>query len=309
MPEPRALGKRPSEPHGASSALSSVARAWWDPRMRRLIITADDLGIDGRRDDGILLCFARGAITQASLMVRGKSAERGARAAQRIGLPLGLHLDLTETPPSADPGDIATLLDGSGNKLGKHGLRQAVAAGAIERAHVERETEAQLAAFEALTGAPPRHVDGHQHVHTIPALAAWLAPVLARHGVKTTRIPEQRSVEVDSPEAAAFYRSVADDGRASRATFSSHGITSTDAFVGLDLMGFASAPDALARAVGGSAGRSVELMTHPGFVGEGIDDFNVSPAREHELRVLTSEPFAALLAAGTLELTSFERLG
>jgi len=276
--------------------------------MRALIITADDLGIDARRDDGILLCFARGAITQASLMVRGKSAESGAVAARRIGLPMGLHLDLTETPPSAEPSSIASLLDGEGNKLGKHGLREAVIRGAVTQEHVEREAEAQIAAFTRLAGAAPRHVDGHQHVHTIPQLAAWLAPVLARHGVRTTRIPEQSEVEVDSLQAAAFYRSVVEDGRTSRAVFAASGITSTEAFIGLDLMGLASASDRLARAVRESEGESVELMTHPGFVGEGIDDFNVSPAREHELRVLMSEPFADAITRGALKLISFAEL-
>ena len=276
--------------------------------MRSLIITADDLGIDPRRDDGILLCFARGAITQASLMVRGRSAESGARAAKRIGLPVGLHLDLTETPPSAPPSEIASLLDGDGNKLGKHGLRQAVARGAVTREHVERETAAQIDDFVRLMGAKPAHVDGHQHVHTIPQLAGWLAPLLARHGVKSTRIPEQGSVDVASAEAAAFYRSVAEDGRTSRAVFASSGIRSTDAFVGLDLMGLASEKDKLARAVEAAEGGSIELMTHPGFMGEGIDDFNVSPAREHELRVLTSQPFAESIARGALRLIPFAAL-
>jgi predicted glycoside hydrolase/deacetylase ChbG (UPF0249 family) len=276
---------------------------------RLLVITADDLGIDARRDDGIIVCFARGGISQASLMVRGKSAATGAAAARRIGLPLGLHLDLTETPPSAEPASISSLLDARGQKLGKHGLRAAALAGTVAREHVERETEAQLARFALLTGSLPTHVDGHQHVHTVPALAAWIAPVLARHGVRTTRIAEQARVEVEDSAAAAFYRLVAQDSRAARSEYAAHGIRSTDAFVGLDLMGHASHPDRLARAVEEAPGQSVELMTHPGFTGEGIDDFNVSPAREHELRVLTSGPFAALVEAGLLRLASFAELG
>jgi predicted glycoside hydrolase/deacetylase ChbG (UPF0249 family) len=275
---------------------------------RLLVITADDLGIDPRRDDGILLCFARGGITQASLMVRGRSAPAAAAAAARIGLPLGLHLDLTESPPSADPATISSLLDASGQKLGKHGLRRAVAGGCVERAHVERETAAQLRAFEALTGALPTHVDGHQHAHAVPALAAWIAPVLAAHGVRTTRVPEQGRVSVAEPDAARFYRSVADDARASRALFAAHGIGSTDAFVGLDRMGFASEAGALLEDVLAASGESVELMAHPGFVGEGVDEFNESPAREHELRVLTAGPFAEAARRGVLRLTSFAGL-
>ncbi|MBX7192855.1 MAG: ChbG/HpnK family deacetylase [Sandaracinaceae bacterium] len=271
---------------------------------RTLVITADDLGIDPRRDDGIVVAFARGAITQSSLMVRGQSAPSAARAANRIGLPLGLHLDLTESPPSAPAASIPTLLDASGHKRGKHGLRAAIASGAIDPADVVRETRAQLAAFEAMVGRPARHVDGHQHVQSIPFLAELLAPVFAEAGVRTTRIAEQREVHVEDPSAARFYQSVADDARASRPLYAAHGIDATESFIGLDLMGFACEPSRLLRALEHASGPRVELMCHPGFVGEGVDDFNQSPAREHELRVLNGLPFEALIARGELVLTS-----
>jgi len=273
--------------------------------VRRLIITADDLGIDPRRDDGILLAFARGAITQASLMVGGQSAEPAARAADRVAPPGGLHLDLTESPPSAAPSSIPTLLDAEGRKLGKHGLRDAIARGRVAPDDVVRETRAQLAEFERLLGRPARHVDGHQHVHTVPFLAAILAPVFAEAGVATTRIPEQHEVTVSDPDAARFYRSVAEDGARARGVYLSHGVRSTDAFIGLDLMGMASDPERLRRALAAAVGRSVELMCHPGFVGDGLDDFNRSPAREHELHVLESLPFAELVVRGELVLSAF----
>jgi predicted glycoside hydrolase/deacetylase ChbG (UPF0249 family) len=271
---------------------------------RTLIITADDLGIDPRRDDGILLAYARGAITQASLLVRGQSAASAVNAARRVGLPLGLHLDLTESPASAAPASTPTLLDAHGNKRGKHGLRSAIAEGAIDPADVVRETRALLAAFESLVGRPAQHVDGHQHVQSIPFLAEILAPVFAEAGVRTTRIAEQREVHVEDATAARFYRSVADDARASRPLYASRGIDATESFIGLDLMGFACERERLRRALAGAEGPRIELMCHPGFVGEGIDDFNQSPAREQELRVLTALPFADLVERGELVLAS-----
>lgn len=271
-----------------------------------LVITADDLGIDPRRDEGILLAHARGAITQASLMVRGPSAERAARAAAAAGLPVGLHLDLTETPPCAPPSTIATLLDASGNKRGKHGLRAAIEQGEIEPAHVAREAEAQLDAFAELMGSPAAHVDGHQHAHTVPFLAEALAPVLAARGVLTTRIPEQREVHVADPIAARFYESVSADAARARSIYERHGVRSTEAFVGLDLMGSASSAERLRAAVERCRGaRSVELMCHPGYPGHGVDAFNESPDREHELEVLLSHPFAPLVEAGRVTLGSF----
>ncbi len=274
-----------------------------------LVITADDLGRDPRRDDGIFDAFRAGAITQASFMVTGPSAASAAKTARALGLAVGLHLDLTETDPSADPRDLPTLLDANGKKRGKHGLRDALARGALDLAEIAIEAKAQIAAFERIVGALPRHVDGHQHVHCVPALAEALAPVLAEAGVSSTRIPEQREVNVSDPDKARFYRGVADDGARARAVYARHGIGSTSAFVGLDLMGAASSEGGLRDAVAGCADHpSVELMCHPGYVGIGWDDFNRSPEREHELRVLLARPFAALVEAGAVRLASFDAL-
>jgi predicted glycoside hydrolase/deacetylase ChbG (UPF0249 family) len=88
--------------------------------------------------------------------------------------------------------------------------------------------------------------------------------------------------------------------------YARRGVVSTDGFVGLDLMGLASDGERLAKAVGAHAdARSVEVMTHPGYVGSGWDDFNESPAREYELAVLLSRPFSSLVAEGRARLTSF----
>lgn len=277
--------------------------------MTVLVITADDLGIDPRRDDGILAAHQAGAITQASLMVRGKSARDAARRAIEAGLPVGLHLDLTETPACAPAQEIASLLDASGNKRGKHGLRAAIERGEIDPAHVAREAHAQIDAFIELTGVPPAHVDGHQHAHVIPFVAEVLAPVFAVRAVATTRIPEQREVDVADPNAARFYAGVSADGARARAIYAAHGIRSTEAFAGLDLMGAAASAERLRAAIRRNMrASSIELMCHPGYRGSGVDDFNESPDREHELAVLLEHPFAPLVREGVITLGTFASL-
>ena len=69
--------------------------------MPCVAIVADDYGMSTFRTDGILSCFTAGSLSQASLMVRGDDASRAARLARRAGLPLGLHLNLTEGPCAA----------------------------------------------------------------------------------------------------------------------------------------------------------------------------------------------------------------
>jgi predicted glycoside hydrolase/deacetylase ChbG (UPF0249 family) len=268
--------------------------------VRTLVINADDLGIDLRRDAGIFELMDAGAVTQSSLLVRGRNARAAASRARAAGQELGLHLDLTETDPSAPKDEIATLLDRDGKKLGKHGLREA--ADRVDLAHVAREAEAQIALFVELVGKKPTHVDGHQHVHVVPRFVETLAEVFQRAGIKTTRIPEQPMGE-DAPD---FYRQVSEHAAAARGIYARFGIASTDSFVGLDLMGDASDGERLREAVLAARG-SVEVMVHPGYVGSGWDDFNESPAREHELRVLLARPLHALEGVTLGTFTSIGR--
>jgi hypothetical protein len=52
--------------------------------------------------------------------------------------------------------------------------------GRLVQAEIEAEIARQLDAFEAAAGAPPDHVDGHQHVHVLPGVRGPLLAALAR---------------------------------------------------------------------------------------------------------------------------------
>jgi predicted glycoside hydrolase/deacetylase ChbG (UPF0249 family) len=274
----------------------------------RLVITADDLGIDEARDRGIFEAFAAGALRQASLLVRGASAHSAAARARASGLPLGLHLDLTELEAVAEKTRIRSLLDAGGRKLGKHGLRAAVARGDVQPEHVERETSAQLDAFEELCGTPALHVDGHQHVQVVPGLSESIARVLGRRGVKTTRIPEQSNPRALDSTRAAFHAEVAQQARAARAIYAAHGVGSSDRFSGLQLMGHAMSEHALRSVVEACRDASLEVMTHPGYASQRGDAFNRSVEREHELRVLCARPLQPEIERGELRIASFADL-
>jgi hypothetical protein len=52
--------------------------------------------------------------------------------------------------------------------------------GLVGRAEIAAEIERQLAAFERHVGFPPDHIDGHEHVHALPAIRRCLIDVVAR---------------------------------------------------------------------------------------------------------------------------------
>lgn len=115
---------------------------------RLLVVNADDLGLSEAVNEGILHAHEHGIVTSASLMVRGAAAGEAARAAERAGLGLGLHVDLAEWVCEDGEWHVSYEVVDTDDA-------DAVAA----------ELERQLDAFRELTGREPTHLDSHQHVH------------------------------------------------------------------------------------------------------------------------------------------------
>lgn len=67
-----------------------------------LIINADDLGYCSARDNAIFQLFQRGVVTSASLLVNSGSSEAALPSALALGLPVGLHFNLTEGVPLSE---------------------------------------------------------------------------------------------------------------------------------------------------------------------------------------------------------------
>jgi predicted glycoside hydrolase/deacetylase ChbG (UPF0249 family)/glycosyltransferase involved in cell wall biosynthesis len=287
------------------------------PSPRRLIINADDLGVSAARDAGILDCFAAGAISSASLLVDGANAATAAAAATAAGLPLGLHLNLTEGPLSAARSfvDLATnsLTDPNGKGLGKFGLRAALTAGRVTRKDIAGEIRRQFERFIALTGELPSHVDGHNHIHVEAQIAEVLAPIMAReYGVYCVRLPREAGLEDRTGDAeyeADFQRSVTRSALAIEGVFAAAGIYSTGAFLGQSSMGIRLTAGGVAAQLAALTGYdAVELMVHPGRRTDDpeLGPFCRSPGRAHEAEQLQSAEFAAARAGWTL--TSYREL-
>lgn len=130
-----------------------------------LIINADDWGRSSAETDSALSCFQRGAITSVTAMVFMADSERAAAVAKRIGLPVGLHLNLCEhlNGPGVDPGlrdahrRIATY-------LARSRFSEAVYHPALA-SDFRYCYESQWQEFVRLYGRPPTHIDGHRHRH------------------------------------------------------------------------------------------------------------------------------------------------
>ncbi len=142
-----------------------------------LVVNADDWGGSEATTEAILGTFEDGRITSTSGMVYMPDSERAAELASRAGLPVGLHINLTE--PFPDPRTpaharerqrrVAARLGGAGSDghRGTARLRKWLYDPAI-RADVDQAIADQLQSFEALYGKAPTHFDGHNYVDLCP---------------------------------------------------------------------------------------------------------------------------------------------
>lgn len=115
---------------------------------RVLIVNADDFGRSEGINAGVVRAHEEGIVTSASLMVRWPAAGEAAAYARRASLGVGLHLDL-------------------GEWAYREGEWQPVYEVVPEQTPetVRAEVTHQLERFKGLIGAPPTHLDSHQHVH------------------------------------------------------------------------------------------------------------------------------------------------
>lgn len=269
---------------------------------RQLIVNADDFGVSPERDAGILDCWRAGGIGSASLLVDGDDAEAATRQATESGLPLGLHLNLSD---GERPG-AGSLAGRDGRLRGRDGLRVALATGEITSDDIAADIRRQFARFIALTGSLPTHVDGHHHCHVEPAVAAVLAPIMVReYGVTRVRLPREAGLEAltgDDEFDINFQRAVVRVALAAEALFAAHGIIAPQAFLGQSTMGSRLSAAGIGTALARLAGQgihSVELMVHPGRPSLAGSDFCRSPARAHEAAVLCSAEWRSATAGWT----------
>ncbi len=275
--------------------------------MRMLIINADDLGANTQRTHGIFQCFEFGIVTSATLLPNAVDSDRAGKQAREKKLPTGLHLNMTEEYPLSKAEGIESLLEGNGMFLVGDRMRKALDQGEVKKEHLEREIRAQIEWFFDTVGAPT-HVDSHHHIHTHPAVAAALIPVLERYGVRFVRIPLEEPVPpfgyIIPDEQIEKVRRINDAARVAKEMYGAYGIATSDHFRGLTLAGNAALKN-LRHILGRLPEGVTELMVHPGSACTYGTPFDLDPQRQTELRMLTDVSIAEELREREIKLGSY----
>ena len=160
--------------------------------LRRLIVCADDFGLDEAVNEAVEQASRDGILTAASLMVGAPAAADAVARARRLPrLHVGLHLVVVDGMPVLPAAQIPALVDGNGvfcADLARAGCRFFFDPRA--RRQLAAEIRAQFAAFRA-TGLGLDHANAHCHMHLHPTVGRLLVAIGREFGLKAVRIPAE----------------------------------------------------------------------------------------------------------------------
>ena len=153
--------------------------------MLRIIINADDLGLNSTVNQRIFSLLERGQVTSATLLMNAQAIEEAVQGLRRFPrASFGIHLNVTEFVPLSNHPGLA-ILRGPDGALANNVLKVHLNWAACEA--VYREWCAQVERALAL-GIPVSHLDSHHHAHTIPALFLALKRLQIRFGIRRVRL-------------------------------------------------------------------------------------------------------------------------
>jgi len=159
---------------------------------KRLIVTADDFGMNLAVNEAVEQAYNDGVLTCASLMMKGAATQDAIERARRMkGLGVGLHITLADGRPTASRSQVRGLIDQDGrfrNDLVGSGIRWFF--NPLIRLQLAREINAQFQAFVA-TGLVLDHVNAHKHLHFHPTVTAMIISIGRRYGMLAMRIPDE----------------------------------------------------------------------------------------------------------------------
>ena len=287
--------------------------------MRNLIVNADDLGWTNGVNRGIVESFHHGIVTSTSLLANGTAFADGVQAAGSApGLGVGVHLNLSDGPPVADPDTVTSLLNDKAEFAG--GPERLLLRRARRRLlldEVEREWDAQIQRVRD-AGVEPTHLDGHKHVHMLPGLFEIALRLAKRHGIGAIRVSLEASnlraaiasgaeqnarVVMKQGVQARGLKLLARDAReqAERA-----GISTADYFCGIAQTGELTR-EGVAQFLKSVPEGTTELMCHPGYADAALEKTptRLQDSRQTELQILTDTGIRNLVASQGIRLIDY----
>ena len=292
-------------------------------KLKNLIVNADDLGWTEGVNRGIAEGHRKGLVTSTSLLANGRafaSAVKLARANPELGI--GVHLNLSDGPPTAIAEKVWELLNEAGNlESGPESLLLRIARRNLSLQEVEREWDAQIQKVRD-SGIAPTHLDGHKHVQMLPGLFEIALRLAKKHGIRAIRVSHEESKLRSLLSSAGQQKTsvVLKQGvqarglklleRDAREMAGHAGLATTDYFCGIAQTGVMTR-EGVQQLLENLPEGTTELMCHPGYADEELRQTRtrLQKSRETELRILTDTEIRKLVATRGIRLISYKLTG
>lgn len=158
----------------------------------KIIINADDYGLDEEANQGILTLVRAGVLSSLSIMANMADDYALKNIAIHTNtVSTGIHVTLNEGKPVSNPVQIRSLLDENGYFFSSSELLRKFSCGLVKPYHIELEIRNQMGRLRDF-GIDISHADSHQHLHQYPFLGKIILAVLQKEGIKKVRrcLPE-----------------------------------------------------------------------------------------------------------------------
>ncbi|NYT65506.1 ChbG/HpnK family deacetylase [Alcaligenaceae bacterium] len=260
---------------------------------KRIMLCADDFGMNQAVNDGIVALAEQGRLSATSCLVGGPVFRSGTSALLASGLSSGLHLNFTESMGQAG------LYMPVSSLIRRTMFRQ------LDVQQLRTQIDQQLDQYEDAMGQPPAFVDGHQHVHQFAQIRTELVQALNRR--YTEHKPYLRYTWPanlqDTPRAQQFkaYIIAALGARPFATLARQHGYSTNRNFLGVyDFEGGSQRYAALLSSWLQNAQDGDMVMCHPAASIQADDGLGVQ--RYAEFQVLSSPDLGCWLTAYGLSL-------
>jgi predicted glycoside hydrolase/deacetylase ChbG (UPF0249 family) len=274
--------------------------------MKWLIVTADELGLSPKRNQGIVDAHCKGIVTSASMLAYGPAFREAVKIAKALPkLDIGLHLNLSEGEPLVL--GHKTLVGPEGRFWGRQEARKRAREGVFDLREIEREADAQIDTLKS-AGMKITFLNSVDHMHIRGNLAQPLSLMAKKHGIRCFRCPADRirppSLKLD-PERASAVEEYHQSAIHAIGVYASQRLRSTENFGGASITGFLT-PELLIETLRSLPVGLTELMVHPGM--KAAETGFEGPDREVEVQALTDARLKPLLKELGIGLTHFGKL-
>jgi len=274
--------------------------------MKWLVVTADELGLSTKRNQGIVDAHCKGIVTSASMLPYGPAFREAVKIAKALPkLDIGIHLNLSEGEPMVL--GHKTLTGPDGHFLGRQEARRRARESKFDLREIEREVDAQIDTLKS-AGLRITHVNSVDHMHIRGNLAQSVSIVAKKHGIRCFRCPADKvrpaSLKLEPDRAAAvmeYHQSAVN----AIGIYAAQRMRSTENFGGAWVAGSLT-PDLLIETIKSLPVGLTELMVHPGL--KAAESGFEGPDREAELQALTDPRLRPLLKELGIGLTHFGKL-